>query len=230
MPPAVSFAANAGQIHGGGFELGGNYTEAEAEALREATSNHKRLSKQPSKILQFVRRTIFREEEATLDEEDLDEMSSATQEPKRISRFSLGGFGELLRSTTEEHLVDGVGSSGSSGSSKRSPKLLLVLVVAATAVCVPAGMYWLEMRAQAQARAEAERAAKDSADRAFKGVTALLVICALLFVVRMLVLKQSQSAPADTDHPDKGWRRRSSMKERGTSPARLRRKNTKYHD
>ena len=39
----------------------------------------------------------------------------------------------------------------------------------------------------------------------------------------MVVLKQSQSAQAETDHPDKAWRRRSSMKERGGSPARLRR-------
>ena len=34
MPPTVSFDANAGQIYGGGFELGGNYTDAEAEAQR----------------------------------------------------------------------------------------------------------------------------------------------------------------------------------------------------
>ena len=49
---------------GGGYELGGNYTEAEAAAVQ--------LHKSDSKVMRIIRRTIFREPSG------LDEMSTLT--------------------------------------------------------------------------------------------------------------------------------------------------------
>jgi hypothetical protein len=201
--------AFTGQFHGGGVELGGNYTEAEAEIVR-SSNNRMSLTKQPSRVMRIIRGTIFREPSGLEEISAFTSVSDDGHSPHRSSTRA---------SALEDHPDYPSGNGG---------RVVLLLSTAAIGAAVAAGVYVYRMWLEAKARAEAERAAREAGGLNVKVLLPLMLL-GLLLGACALSMSRSASEDASDEHPDKRWRRRSSMKRGGKSP-RLRRKNTQYHD
>ena len=189
-----------GQIHGGGVELGGTTTAAEAALIRQVSHNTG---------LKAVRKTILREPSGLA---EMSHLSAMTEEDhtELLDHADLDNYPSLQR--------------GGGGGMSRGMVVMILL-----ALGVPAYMYMDAQAKKAEAERLARERSMMSGSFGVVSAMLIVGVLALVFLMRKCAGGSSAAEGSEDDTVDenKKWRRRSSMRQKGATP-RLRRHNTDY--
>lgn len=200
--------AGLGAVQGGGFELGGNYTDAEAEMVR-----NRPLNKQVSEgLLRMVRGTIFREPSGFAGLGEDSHLSSASSHGGPSSHSQNLEGHPALRSSV------GISYGGGMG-----------WVIAALLVLAMPARMWIKAKAEAEAELMAKASTAMSTEQGVYSLLLLVALVASILVPMLMCPSGDDDDEGDDGNPELKWRRRDSMKHAGATP-RLRRHNTDYHD